>query len=617
MGIKNDRIVMEPLKKTKRGTEMIAERIAALRKEMKDRGIDMYLVPTADFHESEYVGEHFKARQYLTGFTGSAGTAVVTMEEAGLWTDGRYFIQAEAQLAGTPVKLFRLHEEGVPTVKEYVEQNLKEGQRLGFDGRVVNAKDGEEYQEIVGKKKGSLYAQEDLVGLIWEGRPARSAQPAYALALEYAGEPVADKLRRVREAMAQQEAGIHILTSLYDIAWLLNVRGDDICHVPVVLSFLILTEKECAWYVNEKILNHELKSYLDENNITVKDYDSVYRDVESIEEGQGVLLCKSLVNFRICHCLKEGVRIVDADNPTEKMKAMKNPTELGNTRRAHVKDGVAVTKFMHWLKKNIGSMEMTEITAQDYLESLRRQQENFLDMSFETISAYGANGAMMHYEAQEGACATLKPEGFLLVDSGAHYLEGTTDITRTFALGALTQRQKEHFTAVCRSCLNLADAKFLYGCSGLNLDILARQPLWEMGMDYKCGTGHGVGHILNVHEGPQGFRWRIVPERKDSAVLEEGMVTSDEPGVYLEGEYGIRTENELICRKGEKNGYGQFMYFETITFAPIDLDAILPERMSRKERRLLNEYHRMVYETISPYLSGEEADWLKEYTREV
>ena len=308
---------------------------------------------------------------------------------------------------------------------------------------------------------------------------------------------------------------------------------------------------------------------------------------------------------------------MDQPNPTEIMKAVKNPVEVENIRKAHVKDGVAFTKFMYWLKTNIGKIPMTEISASDYLEARRREQDNFIELSFDTISAYGPNAAMMHYAATPESDAELKPEGFLLVDSGGHYFEGTTDITRTMALGPITDEMRLHFTTVCRSNMNLANAKFLYGCTGLNLDILSRGPLWQMGIDYKCGTGHGVGYILNVHEGPNGFRWRVVPERHDNGTLEEGMVTTDEPGVYLEGKYGIRTENELVCRKAEKNEYGQFMNFENITYAPIDLDAIDPDEMTGREKKMLNDYHAMVYKTLSPYMTPEENEWLKKYTRAI
>lgn len=596
---------------------MIAERIEALRQQMKQRGISIYIVPTSDFHESEYVGDYFKARRYITGFTGSAGTAVVTMEEAGLWTDGRYFIQAENQLKDTPVTLFKMAEEGVPTVKEYVRKHLEEGGCLGFDGRVINGKAGDEYEAMAKEKKARLYVSEDLVDIIWTERPALPAKPAFLLGKEYTGESTRDKLKRLREKMAAEKATVHILTSLYDIAWLLNVRGGDIDHVPVILSFMMVTEEGCCWYVNQDVLSEELRIYLKINGIQIKDYNHIYQDVEALGAGEVVLMDKTVVNFRILNSLKPEIKIIDKENPTVLMKAVKNAVELANTRKAHIKDGVAFTKFMYWLKKNIGKTQITEISASDYLKERREEQEHFLDLSFDTISAYGPNAAMMHYSATEESNATLQPEGFLLVDSGGHYLEGTTDITRTIGLGKLTEEEKRHFTAVCRANLNLADAKFLHGCRGINLDILARGPLWDLGIDYKCGTGHGVGHILNVHEGPNGIRWRIVPERNDSCVLEEGMVTTDEPGVYLEGKYGIRTENELICHKGEKNEYGQFMYFENITFAPIDLDAILPEEMSGAERERLNAYHKNVYQVLSPYMNEEERLWLKEYTRAV
>lgn len=596
---------------------MIAERIAALRAEMEKRKIDMYIVPTSDFHESEYVGDYFKARKYMTGFTGSAGTAIITMTEAGLWTDGRYFIQAEQQLQGTGVTLFKMGEEGVPSVKEYVEKNLKEGACLGFDGRVINAADGAFYETLTAEKNGSVYVNEDLVGLIWKERPQLPMHPVFILEEKYAGESTQSKLKRVRKKMQEKKAGIHILTSLYDIAWLFNIRGGDIACVPVVLSFAAVTMEEVYWFIHEEVLNEEVKSYCKENKITVCSYEGIYDYAAGISADETVLLDKNIVNYRICHSMKPEVTVVSKSNPTELMKAVKNETELKNIRNAHIKDGVAFTKFMYWLKTNIGKKKITEISASDYLEERRREQELFVDLSFETISAYGANAAMMHYCATPESDTELKPEGFLLVDSGGHYLDGSTDITRTMALGTLTEEEKFHFTTVCRSNLNLAAAKFLYGCRGTNLDILSRGPLWSLGLDYKCGTGHGIGYLLNVHEGPNGFRWKIVPERNDSCVMEEGMVTTDEPGVYLEGKYGIRTENELICKKAEKNEYGQFMEFENITYAPIDLDAIIPEEMTGKERKLLNDYHKIVYEKISPYMTPEEKEWLKEYTRAI
>ncbi len=595
---------------------MIQKRLEALRSEMKKRGITVYVVPTSDFHQSEYVGEYFKARKYMTGFTGSAGTAVITMKEAGLWTDGRYFIQAAAQLEGSGVTLFRMGEEGVPKVEEYVEEQLEKGGCIGFDGRVMDAKAGKKYAEIAEKKEGSLYVTEDLVDIIWTERPSLPAHKVWILEQEYAGMSTEEKLSQVREQMKQEGADVHILASLYDIAWLLNLRGDDIDHVPVFLSFVAVEEKKTTLFINQEILDDKVKKYLKDNQIQVEDYEKIYAYAENLKDNK-VLMSLEEVNYRIAENVQKHSQIVDAPNPSLLLKSIKNETELENTRIAHLKDAVAVTKFMYWLKTNIGKKEITEISASDYLEDLRKEQEHFLDVSFDTICAYGANAAMMHYSASEESNAVLKPEGFLLVDSGGHYLEGTTDITRTFALGELSYEQKKHFTAVCRSNLNLANAKFLYGCSGINLDILARGPLWDMGIDYRCGTGHGVGHILNVHEGPNGFRWKIVQERNDSGKLEAGMITTDEPGVYLEGAYGIRLENELICVKDEKNEYGQFMKFENITYVPMDLDAILPEEMTFREKQELNEYHQMVYEKISPYLNEEERDWLKEYTRAI
>lgn len=596
---------------------MIQERLKALREEMAQRNIDIYIVPTSDFHESEYVGEHFKARKFITGFTGSAGTAVITRTEAGLWTDGRYFVQAEKQLAGSTVTLYRMGEEGVPKVDEFVEEKLPEGGCLGFDGRVVNGSWGRKLLGIAEKKNGSLHVDEDLIDLIWKDRPALSKKPLFLLDEKYSGRSTADKLAALRKAMAEEGANFHILTSLYDIAWLLNIRGGDIDYVPVVLSYLVLTEKECIWFLQEEIVDEKIAAYLKDNQITTRPYDDIYSYVKEIPADASVLMNGSTVNYRITASLKPEITIVDKPNPTELMKAVKNPVEVDNTRKAHIKDGVAFTKFMYWLKTNIGKIPMTEISASDYLEQCRRAQENFIDLSFDTICAYGPNAAMMHYAATPESDTELKPEGFLLVDSGGHYFEGTTDITRTMALGPITDEMRLLFTAVCRSNMNLANAKFLYGCCGLNLDILARGPLWDMGIDYKCGTGHGVGYILNVHEGPNGFRWRVVPERHDNGTLEEGMITTDEPGVYLEGKYGIRTENELVCHKAEKNEYGQFMTFENITYAPIDLDAIDPNEMTGREKKMLNDYHALVYKTLSPYMTEEENEWLKKYTRAI
>ena len=595
---------------------MIPERLAALRQEMKEKNIAVYVVPTADFHESEYVGEHFKARRFITGFTGSAGTAVITQKEAGLWTDGRYFVQAAKQLEGTTVTLYRMGEEGVPTVDEYIAQNLQEGEVIGFDGRVVNARWGKKLQEIAEEKHGSLYVEEDLIDKIWMDRPPMAKEPVWILEEKYSGKSTKEKLNAVREKMKEAKADVHLLASLYDISWLLNVRGNDISYVPVVLSYLALTENECIWFVQEDVLDENVRSYLHENAITTKPYHAFYEYVKTLENRK-VLLNPAVINTRIYNSIPKSADIIEAEDPSLMMKAVKNPVEIENTRNAHVKDAVAMCKFMYWLKQNVGKQEMTEISAADHLAELRAQQEGFLDLSFDTICGYADHGAIVHYAATPESDVKLKPEGLLLVDSGGHYLEGTTDITRTFALGPVTDEMKADFTRVCRANMNLANARFLYGCSGMNLDVIAREPFWEAGLDFKHGTGHGVGYILNVHEGPNAFRYKGTPDRPGGTVFEEGMVTTDEPGIYIEGKYGIRLENELVCRKGEKNTYGQFMYFENLTYVPFDLDAIDPDQMTGVEKKRLNDYHANVYKVVSPYLEGEELAWLKEATRAI
>ena len=596
---------------------MVTDRLAKLRQEMTKRNIAVYIVPTADFHGSEYVGEHFKARKYITGFTGSAGTAVITMTEAGLWTDGRYFVQAAQQLEGSTIELRKMGMEGVPTIEEYLKDTLKEGETIGFDGRVVSGTWGNTLLEIAREKNGSLYVDEDLVDIIWEDRPPMSKADVMLFDIKYTGRDASDKLADVRNVMKEKGADVHLVSSLYDIAWLLNVRGGDISYVPVVLSYLSITQEDCTWFVQEEVITDEIRKYLDKYNISTKPYDSVYDYVKTIGKDKKVLMDKSVVNYRICNNIPEGVEVIDATDPTVFMKAIKNETELENTRKAHVKDAVAMIKFMYWLKTNVGKMRITEISAADYLEELRSQQEGFLDLSFDTICGYAQHGAIVHYAATPETDVEIKPESFLLVDSGGHYLEGTTDITRTFAFGEVTDEMKSDFTRVFRSHTNLANARFRYGCTGLNLDILARAPFWDIDMDYNHGTGHGVGYVLNVHEGPNGFRWRQSPDRSEGSVLEEGMITTDEPGIYIEGKYGIRTENELICRKGNKNDFGQFMYFENLTYVPIDLDAIDPNQMTSVEVKHLNDYHAMVFEKMSPYFEGEELEFLRKYTRAI
>ena len=594
---------------------MDSKRITALRAIMKREGIDYYYIPTADFHESEYVVDYFKARKFITGFTGSAGVAVIGQEEAWLWTDGRYFIQAAAQIEGSGFGLMKMGQEGVPTVMQYLGEKLQEGQCIGFDARVVNTNDAKEFAKIAAKKHGSLKTDNDLLDEVWTDRPALVHQPADVLKDEFNGEATASKLARVREQMEKEEAQYHIISTLDDIAWILNVRGNDIPHVPVVLSFLVIGKEDAMWFVEENALSDAVKEMAAECGITIRPYEDVYAYAATIPENSTVLLDKRKVNYRITNALSETVHIVSKANPSQLMKSIKNEIELENTRKAHLLDGIAVTKFMYWLKKNVGKIPMDEVSVSDYLQSLREQMEGYRDISFDIIAGYNANAAMMHYKAEPDTAAKLEPQGMLLVDSGGHYDTGTTDITRTFVLGPISDIQKKHFTMVVKSNLNLANVKFLYGCNGISLDVICREPIWKENLDYQCGTGHGVGYLLNVHEGPNSFRWQYRPGFDNP--FEAGMITTDEPGIYLQDQYGIRTENELICVKGEKNQYGQFMGFENITYVPIDLDGIDKQYLNAEDVKQLNDYHKMVYEKISPYMTPEENEWLKEYTRAI
>lgn len=583
---------------------------------MKEKKIDAYLVATDDFHGSEYVGDYFKCRKYITGFTGSAGTAIITQDMAGLWTDGRYFIQAADQLRDTTIALFKSGEPGVPTVHQFLNDKLQEGMCLGFDGRTVSAREAEELQELLQEKHITFSVNDDLIGEIWEDRPVLSCEPVMELDVRWTGKSRADKIAEIREQMKAKEADTFILTSLDDIAWLLNIRGNDIHCCPVVLSYLVMMENELRLYANAAAFSEEIRSNLEADGVKIYPYDDVYSYVQSISSDKKVLLSRANVNSRLVSNIPSEVTILDEPNLTLLPKAVKNETEMENERIAHIKDGVAVTKFIHWLKKNVTRTNITELSTAEKLYQFRSEQEHFLGESFDPIIAYGTHAAIVHYSATEATDIPLEARGMVLADTGGHYLEGTTDITRTIVLGPVTAKEKKFFTAVLRGNLNLAAAKFKYGCTGLNLDYLARGPLWELGEDYNHGTGHGVGYLLNVHEGPNSFRWKNLPGNP-APVLEEGMITSDEPGYYLENEFGIRHENLVLCKKAEKTSFGQFMCFEPLTMVPFDLEGINPEEMTERERKLLNDYHQKVYTTISPYLDEEEKEWLKQATREI
>lgn len=592
----------------------IEERIKALRQLMQERKIDAYLIPTGDFHESEYVGDYFKCRAFMSGFTGSAGTLVVCAHgQAGLWTDGRYFLQAAQQLEGTGITLFKMGEKDVPSIPAFLNQVLKTGDCLGFDGRVVSFREVEEIREAFGEKQVQLHVTEDLVDLIWKDRPALSKEPIWILSEKYAGKSRSKKLFEVRKSLADTKADYLILTSLDDIAWLLNLRGGDVAYNPVFLAFLKVSKEECVLY--SFLEDEAVKEVLQKDGISFADYDAIYEDVSKLK-GR-IWLDEKRVNCALCEAVSEEAEIYWAENPTLLPKAIKNPVEVKNERLAHVKDGVAVTKFLYWLKT--AEDVVTEIGVAEKLETFRQKQEHYLGQSFDPIAAFGSHGAIVHYSATEESDVALSKGSFLLLDTGGQYLEGTTDITRTVCIGEVSAEAKRYYTLVLKGNLHLLNAVFMKGARGANLDVLAREPLWREGLDYNHGTGHGVGFLLNVHESPNNFRFRI-PKNLDnfeSAVMEPGMITSDEPGLYLAGKYGIRLENLIVCVTDRDTEFGSFLKFEPLTLVPFDREAIDTDLLTQEEKDWLNAYHKQVYDTIAPSLTEEEQRWLGEVTAEI
>lgn len=594
---------------------MIRERLDKLRFLMKQEEIDLYYIPTADFHQSEYVGDFFKCREFMSGFTGSAGSLIVTKEEACLFTDGRYHIQAEQQLEGSGIHLFRCGETFVPTEEEYAQVYMKKHQKISFDGRVVSVAFVEDFLEQTKMSSNQIVYEKDLVSQIWSERPQKPEKEIYVLEDWQTGEATDHKLERIRKVMKEKEAQIHVVASLDDIAWIFNLRGGDVTNNPVFLAFSIITEEKAYLYTAPKAVTPQVRDYLEKNGVECREYEKIYQDAGDFCRAKRVLLDKNSINYALYRCIPDSACVINEMNPSVKMKAIKNPTEIENTRKAHIKDGLAVTRFIHYVKEQAGN-GITEFQAAEYLDSLRKNTEGCFDLSFETISAYGSNAAMMHYSADKINSSVLEKKGFLLVDSGGQYTEGTTDVTRTIVLGPLTDEMKKHYTLTLIGMLRLMNARFLKGCTGRNLDILARGALWEHGVDYRCGTGHGVGHILNVHEGPNAIRWKQLRGREECE-LEEGMVTTDEPGVYLENQYGIRIENELLCIKDIENEWGQFMKFECLTFVPVDLEAVDISYMEKRDIKMLNDYQTMVYEKLSPHMSAGEQEWLKKYTETI
>lgn len=590
----------------------VNEKLSSLRKLMDEKGIDAYIIPTYDPHQSEYVGEHWQARVWISGFTGSAGTVVVTKDEAGLWTDGRYFIQAENQLKGSEIKLFKMGIPGYPTYMEWIRDTLKEEETVGFDGKLFPQSDVLEMQKKLENKKIKIVEEYDLISSIWTDRPELPMDEIFIHDVKYAGKTPKEKLEDVRKEMEKLEVEYYILGSLDDIAWVYNIRGKDVEYNPVVTSYALISMDKAYLFVHKVKVSKEVENFLNKNGIEIREYNEVRDYVENIKDGSRVFIDPSRVNRWLYNGIPKGCKIVEETNITTNLKAIKNSIEIENLKRCYIKDGVALVKFLYWIDKNLGKTPMSEISVSDKLEEFRREQEDFVEPSFGTIAAYKDHAPMMHYSATEESDYTLKNEGMLLVDSGGQYLDGTTDITRTIVLGPITEEEKRDFTLTLKGHINLIKARFLYGATGSNLDVLARFPLWQEGIDYKCGTGHGVGFFLNVHEGPH--RFAPIPNK---VKLEEGMVVTIEPGVYKEGKHGIRIENDIVVRKDIVTESGQFMKFETISYCPIDLEGVDVDLLDESERQWLNNYHTEVYEKLSPYLNKDEKEWLKNETRSI
>ncbi|MDC7294070.1 aminopeptidase P family protein [Butyrivibrio sp. DSM 10294] len=601
---------------------VIKERLKNLRAKMQENGIDYYMMPTSDFHNSEYSADFFKVREYFCGFDGSNGTLVVSKDHAGMWTDGRYFIQAENQMKGTGVELFKMMNPGVPTIEEFLEKNMKDGESLGFDGRVISTSIGEKLEKKLSHKNVTFKIEKDLAEEVWTDRPELPCHDMYVLSDELCGKSFAEKLADLRKAMSEYGTTSHLLSKLDDIMWLTNLRGNDVECNPVALSYAYVTDSEFVLFVQAKEVTPEVKAYCDRVGIVLKDYHELTAFLTDIKFFGDVLYDKRNTNFLTYKALvnkakEAGVELKNQKNPTELMKAIKNETELKNIREVYLKDSAKLTEFIYWVKKNVGKIPMTEYSAAMKLDGMRAEIPGFIELSFPTISAYNANAAMAHYEATEDNCAEVKAEGMLLVDSGATYTGGTTDVTRTIVVGEISGEIKKHYTATVAGMLQLAGARFMEGCTGRNVDIFARQPLWDMDIDYNHGTGHGIGYMLNVHEGPQNIRWRFAPGMEE-ALLQPGMIVSDEPGVYIEGSHGIRIENIVEVVKRNENEYGKFYGFDHLTYVPIDLEAIDTAYMKPENVKALNDYHARVYEKLLPLIEDQEVrEWLKEATRPI
>lgn len=585
----------------------VPERIAALRAAMKEAGVDGFLIPSSDPHMSEYLPDSYQARSWFSGFNGSVGTLAVTADAAALWVDGRYFIQAERQIAGSGIELMRIAQKGTPEIPAWLADTLPENGVMGVDGMVTATSTVEKLNKAFEKKHISI-RDIDFVTPLWEGRPAAPATPAWLLDVKYAGKTAAEKLAQLREKLQEKGANAMLVSRLDSVAWLLNLRADDIACTPVAMAYCLVLPDSATLFINRSRLPQEAQDALAKEGVQTAAYEDVANAIAAIGQTVTALYEPDGLNYTLYNAWKANpnVTLLAGEEPVQQLKGVKNEVEIENIKNAHVKDGVAMVRFQMALEDKMARGEaVTECDVAEMLSTLRREQPLCLGESFDTIPAYGANAAMMHYHAVPETCATLEPHGFLLVDSGGQYLDGTTDITRTYSLGELTDEEKTYYTWVLKCHIDIAKVIFLEGCTGGNLDIIARSPLWQHGIDYRCGTGHGVGFVGGVHEGPQNLR------TNNHAVFQPGMTITDEPGVYEEGKIGIRIENELVCKEWDTTEYGRFLCFEPITYCPIDTRPVKVELLDDAELTWLNNFHQTVYRTLENSLNDREREWLK------
>ena len=592
----------------------IPERIAALREAMKQHKIDAYIIPTSDPHMSEYPADCWKYREWISGFTGSAGTVIITADKAGLWTDSRYFLQASTQLEGTGIELFKMMLPETPTIPEFLTHELKEGQTVGLNGETYSLADARSLEKALAEKEIKLNTNASLIDPIWKERPAIPEAPMFEMPVELSGKSTEDKLIDINKMLHKAGADCTILSALDEVAWTFNIRGTDVAYNPVVISYAFVSEKESVLFVNPKKIPAEIAEHLKKEGVTLADYGMLATFLSRLPERTRVFIDSKRTNVAIYNALPKSSILIEGTSPANHLKSIKNETEIKGFRNAVLKDGIAMTKFYFWLEKMLKAGEkVTELSAAAKLTALRSEQPQYVMDSFASISSYGPHGAVVHYSPTPETDTELKTDSLYLLDSGAQYLDGTTDITRTIALcDEPSEQMKKDFTRALKGTIGIAKCKFPAGIRGCLIDAFARKALWDAGINYLHGTCHGIGHCLNVHEGPQSIRMEENP-----VILEPGMVMSDEPAIYRPGEYGIRTENMILIREDSETEFGKFLGFETLTLCYIDTKLVIPSMLSVREHAWLNKYHQMVYDLVSPHLTEEEKAWLKDKTAEI